>query len=153
MGHVVTNQAPPLVDYDLFAADPVLADAVAREGGSWATDLLHTFGARVGSGEVIEWGFAANEHEPVLQTHDRFGNRIDEVEFHPAWHHLMDLSISNGLHSLPFEMISSITFALNCLGFCSPSIHLMASSTFDFPQPLGPTIALRRMSKFIRVFS
>ncbi len=103
VGHAVTNQAPPLVDYDLYGADPVLRDAVAREGGGWADDLLHAFGARVGSAEVYGWGFDANTHEPVLRTHDRYGNRVDEVEFHPAWHHLMDLSISNGLHSLPFE--------------------------------------------------
>ena len=101
--HAVTNQAVPLVDVDLYAADPVLADAVRREGGGWGDDTLHEFGRRCGSAEVVGWGFDANIHEPELRTHDRFGHRIDEVEFHPAWHRLMELSISNGLHSLPFE--------------------------------------------------
>jgi putative acyl-CoA dehydrogenase len=101
--HEVVNQPPPLPELDLFAVDPVLAGAVEREGGGWAADALHDFGRRVGSEEVGRWGFDANVHEPVLRTHDRYGHRVDEVDFHPAWHALMDLSISHGLHSLPFE--------------------------------------------------
>lgn len=101
--HDVVNQVPPLEAYDLYATDPVLRDAVEREGGGWAHDELGEFGRRVGSAEVYGWGFDANVHEPVLHTHDRFGHRRDEVEFHPSWHRLMDLSISHGLHSLPFE--------------------------------------------------
>ncbi len=101
--HEVLNQPPPLEDYDLFTSDPVLPGAVAREGGGWAAGMLGEFGRRVGSAEVFRWGFQANVHVPELHTHDRFGHRIDEVEFHPAWHALMDLSISHGLHSLPFE--------------------------------------------------
>jgi putative acyl-CoA dehydrogenase len=101
--HEVLNQAPPLEDYDLFAADPVLADAVAREGGSWGADDLGVFGRLVGTAESFHQGALANMHPPVLVTHDRVGRRIDEVEFHPAWHHFMDLSVRHGLHSLPFE--------------------------------------------------
>lgn len=104
--HEVTNQAPPLENYDLLEADPVLAGAVQREGGGWAIDELHRFGRRVGSAEVIGWGFDANRHHPVLRTHDRFGHRVDEVDFHPSWSALMELSISSGLHSLPFEQPS-----------------------------------------------
>lgn len=73
-----SNQAPPLEPYNLFTADPVLADAVEREGGSELDDLA-AFGERVGSAEVFDWAHQANRHEPELVTHDRFGDRVDEV--------------------------------------------------------------------------
>jgi putative acyl-CoA dehydrogenase len=101
--HEVFNQPPPLEDYDLYGTDPVLADAVAREGGAWADEDLHAFGRLAGSAETYALGARANTHEPVLRTHDRVGHRIDEVDFDPAWHRLMELSVGNGLHSLPFE--------------------------------------------------
>ncbi len=100
--HEVLNQAPPLSDYNLFTTDRVLAEAVDREGARWARPLLAEFGERVGSEEAIRWGFQANENPPVLRTHDRFGNRIDEVEFHPAWHEVMRLSVEHGLATLPW---------------------------------------------------
>ena len=101
--HAVENQPPPLADYDPYSHDVTLRQAVEREGGGWAHDLIEKFGRLVTTEEVYRWGFQANRFEPELHTHDRFGNRSDTVEFHPAWHSLMDLSISNGLHSLPFE--------------------------------------------------
>jgi putative acyl-CoA dehydrogenase len=101
--HEVFNQVPPLVDYDVFGTDPVLSGAVEREGARWALDLLGEFGRAAGTAEMFDAGRLANEHEPTLRTHDRVGNRIDEVEFHPAYHRFMELSISNGLHSLPYE--------------------------------------------------
>ncbi|HKY16013.1 MAG TPA: isovaleryl-CoA dehydrogenase [Microthrixaceae bacterium] len=101
--HTVTNQPPPLEDYDLYETDPVLPAAVEREGGAWAKAELGQFGRTVGTAESFHQGALANAHGPVLQTHDRFGHRVDEVEFHPAWHHFLELSVSNGLHSLPFE--------------------------------------------------
>ncbi len=101
--HEVHNQVPPLIDYDLFDTDPVLPAAVEREGARWALDLLGDFGRTVGTADNFEAGRLANENEPILRTHDRVGNRVDEVEFHPAYHRFMDLSISNGLHSLPYE--------------------------------------------------
>lgn len=101
--HEVINQPPPFPEVDLYAADPVLADAVKREGGGWADRQLRELGSQVGSAEVAEWGFLANRYEPVLQTHDRFGNRIDQIEFHPAWHSLMEMSISHGVHSVAYE--------------------------------------------------
>jgi putative acyl-CoA dehydrogenase len=101
--HEVLNQPPPLTGYDLYRSDPVLASAVAREGGGWAAGQLGELGCRLGSAEVMQWGFEANVHPPVLKTHDRFGHRLDEVEFHPSWHSLMDLSVSHGIHCLPFE--------------------------------------------------
>jgi putative acyl-CoA dehydrogenase len=101
--HEVLNQPPPLECYDLYATDPVLPAAVAREGGGWADELLGTFGRGVGTAEMFHLGAVANRHEPVLRTHDRFGHRVDEVEYHPAYHRFMATSVANGLHSLPFE--------------------------------------------------
>ncbi len=101
--HVVLNQPPPLVDYDLAAAEPVLAAALTREGAAWSLEQVDGHGRRMASAEVYEWGFLANRHGPVLHTHDRYGNRVDLVEFHPAWHSLLDLAVGEGLHSLPWE--------------------------------------------------
>ncbi len=100
--HEVTNQPPPLVDYNLFERDRDLVEATHGEGAGWANPALLEFGKLVGSEEAIRWGFEANENPPVLQTHDRFGHRRDEVIFHPAWHELMRLSLQHGLHCLPW---------------------------------------------------
>ena len=100
--HEVLNQPPPLVDYNLFTTDRILADALEREGAVWAKPKLEQFGRLAGTEEAIRWGFQANENPPILHTHDRFGHRIDEVEFHPAWHDLMRLSVKHGLASLPW---------------------------------------------------
>jgi putative acyl-CoA dehydrogenase len=100
--HHVTNQPAPLLDYNVFERDRELVEAMHREGAAWAHSALIAFGQLVGSEEVIRRGFEANENPPVLQTHDRFGYRRDEVEFHPAWHELMRLSMEHKLHSLPW---------------------------------------------------
>ena len=101
--HEVLNQPPPLVEYDLFAQDAVLQASVQREGASWANAQLHAVGTRAGTAEAIQWGFEANEHPPKLHTHDRFGHRVDEVEFHPSWHRLMETSVAWGLHASPWR--------------------------------------------------
>ena len=103
MAHDVANQPPPLVNYNLFQADAPLREALEREGGAWAHDLVHELGRMAGTEEAIEWGFQANSNPPKLHTHDRFGNRIDEVEFHPAWHRLMEVAIGHGLHAMPWR--------------------------------------------------
>src|SRR3954462_8287860 len=87
--HEVTNQAPPLENGNLFLDNAPLVEALEREGGGWARERAVEAGA-CGGGEAQEWGRLANETPPVLRTHDRFGNRVDEVEFHPAWHQLME---------------------------------------------------------------
>ena len=102
VNHEVLNQAPPLVDYNLFSTDRALQEAVTREGASWACAELEGFGREVGTAEAIEWGVLANEYPPVLETHDRYGHRRDEVEFHPAWHNVMRLAVEHGIHNLPW---------------------------------------------------
>ena len=100
--HEVENQPPPLVDYDVFAHDAALVDGVTREGAGWAAIGLHDLGRLAGSREAVGWGFAANAHPPVLRTHDRYGHRIDEVEYHPAYHELMRTAVERGLHTRPW---------------------------------------------------
>lgn len=97
------NQVPPLTGYNLFLCDRTLVEAVEREGAGWAREQITEFGRLLGTEEAQRWGVDANENKPVLHTHDRFGNRRDEVVFHPAWHSLMRTSVANHLHSLPWE--------------------------------------------------
>ncbi len=99
--HDVDNQPPPLAGIDLFSTNRALVEATDREGAEWVGPRAAELGRAVGS-EPLRWGFEANENPPVLHTHDRWGNRIDEVEYHPAWHRLMALGIENELHSLPW---------------------------------------------------
>ena len=100
--HAVLNQPPPLEGYDLFEADAALSEGVAREGAGWAGPELHAVGRAAGSPECIAWGFEANAHTPELRAFDRFGNRVDEVDFHPAWHRLLDFAVAHGLHGSPW---------------------------------------------------
>ncbi|WP_433505960.1 acyl-CoA dehydrogenase family protein [Pseudonocardia halophobica] len=97
--HTVVNQVPPLDGFDPLACDPGLADALRREG---AAPDLKALALAVGSAEYREHARLANEHEPVLRSHDRYGHRIDEVDFHPSWHALMQLSVEHGLHAAPW---------------------------------------------------
>src|SRR5215208_2437826 len=101
--HDVTNQATPLEGYNTYESDRVLAEALRREGGEWAEERVSEVGAFAGSARTIRWGFEANENPPKLRTHDRFGNRIDEVEFHPSWHHLLSAGVAHGAHALPWR--------------------------------------------------
>ena len=84
MNHEVLNQPPPLTGYDLFSTDRALREAAAREGAGWACAQLEDFGRIAGSAEANEWAVLANENPPVLHTHDRYGHRRDEVQYHPA---------------------------------------------------------------------
>ena len=101
--HEVFNQPPPLEDYNPFDADRPLAEALRREGAGWAEDRTRELAAICGSHQTIRWGFEANEKKPILRTHDRFGHRIDEVEFDSSWHELMRVGISSGLHAMPWR--------------------------------------------------
>ncbi|MFI6876362.1 acyl-CoA dehydrogenase family protein [Streptomyces sp. NPDC050400] len=99
--HTVTNQPPPLAEYDVFTADRALTEGVERHLEPALLDEVHAelslLGRTAGSGQAQEWGRLANEHPPALRTHDRYGNRIDEVEFHPAWHRLLGKGVTSGL--------------------------------------------------------
>jgi putative acyl-CoA dehydrogenase len=100
--HEVLNQVPRLVGYNLFSTDRVLQEAIAREDAGWVAESATRLGATLGSEDVVDWGFDANNNPPVLHTHDARGRRIDEVRFHPAWYELMRLSVSYGLHNSPW---------------------------------------------------
>jgi putative acyl-CoA dehydrogenase len=99
--HQVLNQVPALADYDV-AGDPALIAGLHREGGGWAEAELHELGTLAATPSTQEHARLANVHKPVLRTHDSRGIRIDEVEFHPSWHHLMDTAVSHGLHAAPW---------------------------------------------------
>ena len=101
--HTVQNQAPPFVGHNLYTIDRTLSETVAREGGGWAHTRLSEYGALMGSAQASLWASQANENPPVLHTHDRYGNRRDEVLFHPAWHSLMEASVRHEVHALPWR--------------------------------------------------
>jgi len=98
----VQNQPPPLEPYNVFASDATLREAVRREGASWAEGELTELGARLGKPETVQLGFDANKFPPQLRTLDRYGHRLDEVEFHPGWHQLLEIALGAGLHSSPW---------------------------------------------------
>ena len=100
--HEVVNVGRELVDYDLYREDKALVEAVQREGAGWADAALGAFGRLAGSAEYLELGVQANQNPPVLDTHDRFGRRIDLVRYHPAYHQLMRTAIEHGLHASPW---------------------------------------------------
>jgi putative acyl-CoA dehydrogenase len=95
----VTNQAPPRVDVDEFAANIPLVEGVRRYDADWAIDALHRVGRHVGTAEFQRDAELANVHEPVLRSHDRYGNRIDEVEYHPAYHRIIRAAVHYGAHT------------------------------------------------------
>lgn len=102
--HTVSNQAPPLVGYDVYGGDRALTEGVERHLAPAEPALreevgaeLTTLGRAAGSAQAQEWGTQANENPPRLRTHDRYGNRVDEVEFHPAWHRLLGHAVTSGL--------------------------------------------------------
>jgi putative acyl-CoA dehydrogenase len=95
------NQPPPLAGHDLYTTDAVLVEALRREGGAPWEDEVAAFGRALG-GAPLEWGRLANEFPPRLRTHDRYGERIDEVEFHPAWDSLLRLALDARVQSLPW---------------------------------------------------
>ncbi|MEU5665756.1 acyl-CoA dehydrogenase family protein [Streptomyces longwoodensis] len=99
--HVVSNQPPPLAPYDA-SEDAALLEGLRREGAGWAEEGIRRLGRRAGSAEAQEWGELANRHAPVLRTHDRYGHRVDEVDFHPSWHELMRVAVEEGLAGAPW---------------------------------------------------
>jgi putative acyl-CoA dehydrogenase len=100
--HEVRNTVAPFENINLYAADPALQEALLREGGGAQAESLHALGAQLGRAEVLDLARLANLHGPKLHNFDGNGNRIDEVEFHPAWHGLMALLIEQGAHASPW---------------------------------------------------
>jgi putative acyl-CoA dehydrogenase len=101
--HEVLNQSPPLENVNLFTSHRALVEALHREGGGWAEGEVAAFGEIAGRRETLAWGVQANAYPPVLRSHDRTGQRLDEVEFHPAWHALLQLGVRQGVHCLPWR--------------------------------------------------
>jgi putative acyl-CoA dehydrogenase len=99
--HVVTNQVPSMENVNP-ASSPVLVEALIREGGQWGLDEVTELGAIAGSRQAIRWGELADRNQPILHTHDRYGHRVDEVEYDPAYHELMRTAIKHGLHAAPW---------------------------------------------------
>jgi putative acyl-CoA dehydrogenase len=100
--HEVFNQSTPLEGHDAASSDVALMDGVVRYGGEWGAADLAALGRRAGDPEVLRWAELANQHEPELQRYDRSGHRVDTIEFHPAYHHLMTEAVAGGLHAAPW---------------------------------------------------
>lgn len=101
--HTVENQAAPLEGLNAYLADTVLREAVNREGGSWADGNLEGLGSAVFDPEWMHKAASANRYTPELKRFDRYGHRVDTVEFHPAWHDLMSLAYEHEVHALPWR--------------------------------------------------
>ena len=112
-----TNQAPPLVGHNVVTSDPALVDAVTRHSSAEVVDDLVALGAEAGTAEAREHGQLANEHHPRLTAYDRYGNRIDEVAFHPSWHWLMERAVGHGLAAAPWESDSPHAHVRRAAGF------------------------------------
>jgi len=128
--HTVFNQVPPLEGVDVYSSNVALVEAVQREGAGWVGERASALGRFVGGEPQQHWGPLANQNKPVLRTHDRYGNRIDEVDFHPAWHKLMKLGVEHELHSLPWTSEEAFPYTARAAmymtamqaeaGFCCP---------------------------------
>ncbi|GAB3763134.1 DNA alkylation response protein [Nocardioides ginsengisegetis] len=114
---VATNQAPPLVGHNVVTADRALVEAITRHGSPDVVEDLAPLGAEAGSAEAREHGILANENHPQLTPYDRYGNRIDEVRFHPSWHWLMGKAVSHGLAATPWEQDSPHAHVRRAAGF------------------------------------
>lgn len=98
------NQAPPLIGHNVVTSDLALTEAITRHGSADLVDDLTLLGFEAGTAEAREHGMLANQHHPELKSYDRYGNRIDEVAFHPSWHWLMERGIGHGLAAAPWEL-------------------------------------------------
>jgi putative acyl-CoA dehydrogenase len=115
--HDVTNQVPPLADYNLFACDTALSAALERDGAGWHRDALLRHGAVLTTPDTLALAELANRHTPELFTHSPRGERIDALEFHPAWHSLLSLLRREGLHALPFSNPQRGAMVARCAGY------------------------------------
>jgi putative acyl-CoA dehydrogenase len=114
---VATNQAPPLVGHNVVTSDAALVEAVTRHASPELVDDLALLGAEAGTEEAREHGLLANRHHPTLRSYDRYGNRVDEVDFHPSWHWLMERAVGHGLAAAPWESESPHPHVRRAAGF------------------------------------
>ena len=101
--HDVVNQPPPLAGHNAFEADRALGEALVREGGEWGLDRVRDFGAVVASEEALDHARRAQRNIPVLRTHDRYGHRVDEIDYDPSMHWMLRLGVERELNSLPWR--------------------------------------------------
>lgn len=114
---VATNQAPPLVGHNVVLADKALVEAVERHASREVVDDLVDLGAMAGTEEAREHGMLANRFGPEIAPFDRYGNRIDEVRFHPSWHWLMERAVGHGLQAAPWTSESPHAHVRRAAGF------------------------------------
>jgi putative acyl-CoA dehydrogenase len=115
--HEVLNQPPPLEGYDVYGADAALREAVQRHRAAAAEPRLSALGRLAGTAEWQRVGHDANANPPVLRTHDRYGHRVDEVDFHPSWHQLMVTAVGHGLHAAPWTSAEDAPHVVRAAGF------------------------------------
>src|SRR6202789_165839 len=128
--HVVSNQVPPLEEHNP-ASSPVLVEALIREGGQWGLDDVTAIGAISGARQTQRWGELAQRNRPILRTHDRYGHRIDEVEYDPAYHELMHIALEHGLHAAPWaddRPGAHVVRAAKTSALVAPAGHLRPTS-------------------------
>lgn len=135
--HDVFNQVPPFRPTDLLQTDPGLLAGLKHYGDKRVRRSLAELGSLAGSPEAEEWGEQANANPPVLRTHDRYGHRIDEVAFHPAWHRLMQTSVENGLHAAPWVSAEPHAHLRRAAGF-----FLMSQVEAGHGCPISMTYAI-----------
>jgi putative acyl-CoA dehydrogenase len=134
--HEVLNQPPALEDVNLYAADEILASACAWSGAGMHAERLTQFGARVGSAEAQAWSAQANRNPPVFQPYDRYGRRIDEVDFHPAYHQLMALGLEAGVSGAAWN-VKEAGHALH-----AALLFLMGEADYGVCCPMSMTYAV-----------
>lgn len=153
--HDVTNQPPPFEDVNLFTSDVALQAAVAAAGGKTHADRLSAFGALAGAAETAEWAMQANANPPQLKAFDRYGRRIDEVDFHPAYHRLLGLGLEAGVSSAAWSGVSAGHVLHTALEFlmaqAEPSVCCPMTMTHAAPAAMRfqPALAARWVPKIL----
>src|SRR4051794_25852784 len=102
--HEVFNQPTPRENFDAYASDAALREGVRREAPTWVDEKVAAYGPVVGSAETQQWAALANKFTPELRSHDRYGHRVDEVDYHPAYHALMKQAMEHEVHSLTWTL-------------------------------------------------
>jgi putative acyl-CoA dehydrogenase len=153
----ITNQPPPLENYHLLRSDIVLYEALERSGAAWASAAITSLGERLGSAETIALGADANRYPPILRAFDRYGHRIDEVEFHGSWHELLTIAMQAGLHTEPWaepRAGAHVARAIGCYMLCQieSGVYCPISMTYGCVPTLkhAPSIAAEWLP---RIFS